>query len=190
MHVRFAMGAVAAALVLVAAQAADARTSEHGVPEADRATVAEAQRTVALYERTDPSMARLLERADGYAVFPAVVKGAVGVGAAHGDGILFERGKPIGKTSLTQVTVGAQLGGQEYSEVIVFQTSPALTDFSAGRLNFAAQMSAVALKAGASADAKFTNGVAVFTATKGGLMFEASVGGQKFSYEPFPITKK
>ena len=88
--------------------------------------------------------------------------------------------------TLSQVTVGAQLGGQTYSEIIFFEAAPALTDFKNGTMALAAQVSAVAASAGASENAKYQNGVAVFTSGKGGLMFEASVGGQKFRFEPFP----
>ncbi len=132
--------------------------------------------------RPDP---RLRPSPIGYAVFPTVSKGAIGVGGAIGSGVVFEKGKAIGKASLTQVTVGAQLGGQTYSEVIFFETPPAFTDFKKGTLALAAQASAVAASKDASANAKYENGVAVFTTGKGGLMFEASVGGQKFAFEPF-----
>ena len=91
----------------------------------------------------------------------------------------------MGNTSLAQVTVGLQLGGQSYSEIVFFETAAALTDFKKGNFALAAQVSAVAAAAGASANAKYRNGVAVFTVAKGGLMYEASVGGQKFKYEPF-----
>ena len=118
-------------------------------------------------------------------MFPTVVKGAVGIGGASGSGIVFEKGQALGKARLTQGTIGAQIGGQTYSEVIFFETVPALTDFKKGTLALAAQVSAVAASAGASKDAKYQEGVAVFTHEKGGLMAEASVGGQKFSFEPF-----
>jgi lipid-binding SYLF domain-containing protein len=152
----------------------------------DANLITEAQKTVALYQRTDPGLAAFLRSSAGYAVFPKVTKGAVGIGGAHGTGVVFERGgMPIGKATLTQVTVGAQLGGQEYSQIIFFQTPGVLADFKSGQMSFAAQASAVALRSGASANAKYQNGVAIFTATTGGLMAEASVGGQKFSFEPF-----
>ena len=93
-------------------------------------------------------------------------------------------GKAVGKTTLSQVTVGAQVGGQAYYEVIYFETAEALASFKKGEWTMAAQVSAVALKSGASANAKYKDGVAVFTLTKAGAMAEASVGGQKFSYEP------
>jgi lipid-binding SYLF domain-containing protein len=147
--------------------------------------VKEAQETIAVFKKTDPELSRFFDRAVGYAVFPTVVKGAVGVGGANGSGIVFEKGKAVGKARLTQGTVGAQIGGQSYSEVIFFETVPALTDFKKGMLALAAQVSAVAASAGASKDAKYQDGVAVFTHGKGGLMAEASVGGQKFGFESF-----
>jgi hypothetical protein len=147
--------------------------------------VKEAQDTVAVFKKADPDLSRFFKSSVGYAVFPTVEKGAVGIGGATGSGVVFEKGKAIGKTSLTQVTVGAQLGGQTYSEIIFFETAPAFTDFKKGTLALAAQASAVAATKGASTNAKYQNGVAVFTTGKGGLMFEASVGGQKFGFEPF-----
>jgi lipid-binding SYLF domain-containing protein len=146
--------------------------------------VTEANETVAVIKKADPGIERFFKSSPGYAVFPTVAKGALVVGGAGGSGIVFEQGKPVGKTSLGQVTVGVQLGGQAYSEIIFFENAAALSDFKKGNFAFAAQVSAVALSAGASADAKYQSGVAVFTVTKTGLMYEASVGGQKFSYEP------
>jgi lipid-binding SYLF domain-containing protein len=139
--------------------------------------VKEAQETISVFKKADPGLSRFFESAAGYAVFPSVKKGAVGIGGATGSGVVFEKGKAIGRTSLTQVTVGAQLGGQAYSEVIFFETAPAFADFKKGTFALAAQASAVAATKGASANAKYQNGVAVFTTGQGGLMFEASVGG-------------
>ena len=147
--------------------------------------VKEAQETIAVFKKADPGLSRFFDNAVGYAVFPTVGKGAIGVGGAAGSGVVFEKGKAIGKASLTQVTVGAQLGGQTYSEVIFFETEPAMTDFKKGTLALAAQASAVAAAKDASANAKYEKGVAVFTTGKGGLMAEASIGGQKFAFEPF-----
>jgi len=129
-------------------------------------------------------MEKFFDASAGYAVFPGVTKGAVGVGAAHGDGEVIVHGAVIGTTSLTQVTVGAQLGGQQYSEIIFFDSKDALESFKGGHFTMAAQVSAVAAAEGASANAKYSQGVAVFTVAKGGLMYEASIGGQKFSFHP------
>ena len=147
--------------------------------------VKDANETVALFKKNDPGLARFFQSALGYAVFPSVGKGGLGLGGAYGSGVLYQGGKPVGKTTLTQVTIGLQLGGQAYSEVIFFESEKVLSDFKAGNFAFSGQASAVAVTAGASANANYRSGVAVFTAAKGGLMYEASIGGQKFSYEPF-----
>lgn len=132
---------------------------------------------------SDPSLSKVFRAAAGYAVFPTVGKGAVGVGGAYGKGVLYERGSPVGYCDLSQATVGFQLGGQGYTEIIAFETPRAVEKFKQGNFNFDAQATAVALKSGAGANAKFTNDVAVFTMDESGLMYEASVGGQKFSYQ-------
>ncbi len=134
------------------------------------------------FKREDPSMASWFRESYGYAIFPTVGKGAIGVGGAHGKGLVYEQGAPIGNATLSQATIGLALGGQAYREVIFFQNKAALDNFTSGNFEFAAQASAVAVNAGASADADFENGMAVFTMEEGGLMFEASIGGQKFSF--------
>ncbi|MBB2932300.1 YSC84-related protein [Paraburkholderia silvatlantica] len=146
----------------------------------------------------------LLHSAYGYALFPKIGKGGVGIGGAHGKGRVYEQGKHIGDASMTQVTVGLQLGGQVYSELILFEDERALKEFTNGNFEFGADANAIAITAAAGAqagttgtsanvsagkkDAKtaggYRKGVAVFTVAKGGLMYEASVGGQKFSYKP------
>jgi lipid-binding SYLF domain-containing protein len=140
--------------------------------------------TVALMVSRDPNLQLWFDDAYGYAVYPSVTKGAFVVGGAHGTGQVFEQGKLIGTTSLTQGTIGAQIGGQAYSELVFFKDKWALDTFKRGDLELAAQASAVAVGAGASSDADYESGVAVFTMAKGGLMLEASVGGQKFDYTP------
>lgn len=100
-------------------------------------------------------------------------------------GVLFEKARAIGRATLSQVSVGAQLGGEPYSQIVFFETPQELARFKSGDFSFTAQVGAVALKSGASAHAEFQNGVAVFSATKGGLMAEVNVAGQKFSFEPF-----
>jgi len=141
------------------------------------------QATIKNFEKGDPGMQAWFREAHGYAVFPSVGKGGIGIGGARGKGLVYERGTLIGKTTLTAITVGFQLGGQAFSEVIFFKDKTALDDFIRGNFEFDAGVSAVALTAGASADLGYSKGVAVMTATKGGLMYEATVGGQKFSYE-------
>jgi len=142
------------------------------------------QATIDRFIDQDPSMEELFQDAYGYAVFPTVGKGAVGVGGAYGRGEVYEQGEMIGWADITQGTIGFQLGGQAYSEAIFFRNEWAMNDFKSGDLAFAAQASAVAATAGASADADYQDGVLVFTMTKGGLMYEASIGGQNFDFEP------
>lgn len=164
-------------------RAADARHPQSARHE--ERGVKHARQAIAQLQRADPGLTRLFDSAAGYAVFATVGKGAVGVGGAHGTGVLFEKAIPVGEVTLTQLTVGLQLGGQSYTEVIFFETEKSLADFKKGEFTMAAQVSAVAAAAGASANAKYVEGVSVFTLAKGGVMAEASVGGQKFSYRPF-----
>lgn len=144
----------------------------------------ESAAVIAKIKEKDPGMAKVFAEAEGYAVFPTVGKGAIGVGGAHGSGEVFERGKKIGTSTLNQVTIGFQLGGQAYSEVILFKDKAALDNFKGGHFELSAQASAVALTAGISKDLPYRHGVAIVTMDKGGLMYEASVGGQKFSFKP------
>ncbi|EGV52812.1 YSC84-related protein [Candidatus Endoriftia persephone] len=150
----------------------------------DANDVKKANEAIAEFKKADPDLQAFFDQARGYAVFPTVGKGGFGLGGAYGKGVVYEQGKPIGNTSVTQLTIGFQLGGQAYREVIFFKDKKTLDDFKQGNYELGAQASAVAVKAGVSADADYKNGVAVFTIAKGGLMYEASVGGQKFSYTP------
>jgi lipid-binding SYLF domain-containing protein len=122
------------------------------------------------------------EKSYGYVVFPDVGKGGLVVGGAHGRGQVYEQGEHIGFAELAQGTIGAQVGGQSYIEVIFFEDAATLNAFKAGSWEMGAQASAVAVRSGASTDADYKKGVCVFTLSKGGLMAEASVGGQKFKY--------
>lgn len=134
-------------------------------------------------QEKDPGMAAHFENAAGYAVFPKVGKGGMGIGGAHGKGLVIVNDKAVGNTTLTQVTVGFQLGGQVYSQYVLFKDETALKNFQRGNFELGAQASAVALTAGASADVNYDGGVAVFTIAEGGLMYEATISGQKFKYE-------
>ncbi len=131
----------------------------------------------------DPSLEAWLDKAYGYAVFPKVGKGGIGIGGAHGKGLVIRGDETVAETSLSQLTIGFQLGGQVYSEFILFKDKTAFDNFARGNFEMGAQVSAVALTVGASADANYDGGVAVFTIAEGGLMYEASVGGQKFKYK-------
>jgi lipid-binding SYLF domain-containing protein len=144
----------------------------------------EVQEAMASLREADPGIASYFDNAAGYAVFPGVGKAGLGIGGARGSGLVFRGGSVIGKVTLSQISIGFQAGGQEFIEAIFFETARAFDDFTAGNFEFNAQVSAVAVTAGASADAGYSNEVAVFTMAKGGLMYEAAVGGQKFDYEP------
>jgi len=135
-------------------------------------------------KKSDPGLEKFFKEATGYAVFPTVGKGAIGVGGAYGKGELYQAGQMVGYCTLTQASIGLALGGQAYTELIFFETPAALDKFKSGNFAFSAQASAVALKSGASANAKYSGSVAVFTMAQTGLMYEASIGGQKFSYQP------
>ncbi|NVK51251.1 MAG: hypothetical protein HWE09_15875 [Cyclobacteriaceae bacterium] len=130
----------------------------------------------------DPGMEQFFNSSFGYIILPNVGKGGLGVGGAAGNGVAYEQGKHIGYARMTQVTIGFQAGGQAYSEVVFFEDQEAWERFKNGKIEMAAQVSAVAAAAGASANAKYVDGVMVFTRTKGGLMYEASVGGQQFKF--------
>lgn len=150
----------------------------------------------------DAGASDMFQSAYGYALFPTIGKGGFIVGGAYGEGRVFEGGKYIGDTAMTQATIGFQLGGSGFSQVIFFKDKRALDEFISGNFEFGASVQAVALTAAAGGSAntggssatasggknnaitagEYQKGMATFTITKGGLMYEASVGGQKFSY--------
>ncbi len=136
----------------------------------------------------------------GYAVFPNIGKGGFGIGAAHGSGRVYRGGKVTGEVSMTQISFGLQAGGQAYRQIIYFQDNRAFDEFTSGEFEFGAQAEAIAITASAGASAgtegtsasanetqsesKYNKGIIVFTMGKGGLMYQAALGGQKYSYEP------
>jgi lipid-binding SYLF domain-containing protein len=133
------------------------------------------------------------ENAYGYAVFPTVGKGGIGIGGAYGKGQVYRKGMVMGTTTLVKATIGFQLGGQAFSQIIFFKDKRAYEDFTSGNFEFDLGASAVAITAGAQAKAgrtgtqaktKYRKGMAIFVHTKGGLMYEAAIGGQKFSFKP------
>ena len=142
------------------------------------------EEAIADFVEADASTQWWFDNSYAYAVFPSVGKGAFGIGGAHGSGWVYEQGRLVGRTKLTQVTIGLQLGGQAYREVVFFKDETALEDFKRGNFELSAQASAVAITAGVSGDISYNGGVAIVTIAKGGLMYEASVGGQKFYYDP------
>jgi len=158
--------------------------SRSATPSEQPARNVEVAAAIANFKNSDPGMNRFFDNAQGFAIFPTVGKGGIGVGGAFGRGEVYERGRMVGYSSITQVTLGLQLGGQAYSEIIFFKDKAALDDFRLGNFEFGAQASAVAVTAGASANAGYSKGVAVFTLAKGGLMYEATIAGQKFNFTP------
>jgi lipid-binding SYLF domain-containing protein len=144
----------------------------------------EVQDAIKAFKAADSSMTNQFKKAVGYVVFPTAGKGGLIVGGAHGTGQVYEGDKLIGNSKMSQVTVGAQIGGQAFAEIIFFETKEALGKFKEGGYSFNAQVGAVAAAEGASLNAKYVNGVLVFTKVRSGLMAEATVGGQKFTFEP------
>ncbi len=132
----------------------------------------------------DSTLPPLIDKCYAYAIFPSIGKGAIGIGGAYGRGVVVQGGQNIGWTDLTQGTLGAQLGGQTYSELIIFKDKATLDNYESGDFALSATASAVAAASGAAAAVKFDNGVAVFVRGVNGLMFEASIGGQSFGYRP------
>ena len=153
-------------------------------PAERQSLITESDAAVQKMTAKDSSLRDFLDRSYGYAVFPDVGKGGVIVGGAYGKGVVYERGRPIGFANLKQASVGAQLGGQTYRELIAFENEAALNRIKAGDFDMGADVSAVAIKAGAAGSAHFEGGMAVFTQPKGGLMAEASIKGQKIEFQP------
>jgi lipid-binding SYLF domain-containing protein len=165
-------------------------------PKTEEARVeltSDAQKALQQMETDAPDLTPVVTGAYAYAIFPSVGQGAFGVGGAHGHGEVYQGGALIGYSELSLVNVGLQVGGQEYSELLIFRTKDALDKFTNNNLAFQAGVSAVILKSGAAAEAKWQDDVAVFTRPKAGAMVEAAIGGQRFTYKsvlssPPPMT--
>lgn len=161
--------------------------------------------TVQLFKNAGQS-GTFFSKAHGYAVFPTIGKGALGIGGARGTGRVYVQGRHVADTTLTQLSIGFQAGGQAFSQIVFFEDERAFREFSSGQFGFGAGVSAVAITAAASASAstsgatagasggkkdattsgEYYRGMAVFTIAKGGLMYEAALAGQKFSYKATP----
>lgn len=172
---------LALGLVVVAGCATKPRGEER-----QQALHLEAQALIKRLSATDPTLPDFLNRAYAYAVFPSIGRAGLGVGGAYGRGTVYEQGRLVGFADVTQGTIGLQIGAQSFSQILVFQNRETLDAFRSGNFTFAANVSAVAVQAGAAAATDFQNGSAVFTHTNAGLMAEASVGGQRFTYQPAP----
>lgn len=165
-----------ASLFVSAVHAQDARTQR---------LIDDAERAKTSFIESDKVMQEMFTKAYAYAILPNVGKGAAGIGGAAGSGIVYEQGKMIGSVKMKQLTVGLQVGGQAYREVIFFEDKETLERFKTNEFEFAAQTSAAAIKAESYSDVEYDDGVLVFTQKKTGLMYDASVGGQKFNYDSF-----
>lgn len=152
---------------------------------AQKNDVNKASKTIADFKKTNSEITKYFNSAYGYAIFSGIGKGGLGVGGATGRGTVFKGGTAVADCKMTQVTIGFQAGGQKYAEVIFFENAKAYERFVGNKFEFAAQVSAVALKSGVSLDAEYRDGMMVFTKAIGGLMYEASLGGQKFKTEKF-----
>lgn len=172
------IGGVSLAMALVSATA----FSDWDLDEAEEYDE-KAQVALGDFKESDPKVQKFIDQSAGYVVIPTVGKAALGIGGARGKGVLYESGAVTAVVTLTQVSFGFQGGGQAYSEFIFFEDAATLENFKRGNFELNAQASAVAVTAGASADAEFNGGMAIFTQAKGGLMYEAAVGGQKFKVE-------
>ena len=147
--------------------------------------IGEAKEAITEFKETNSDINEFFNSAYGYAVFPGIGKGGLGIGGAGGKGTVFKGGTPVADCKMSQVTVGLQAGGQKYAEVIFFENAEAYERFTSNNFEFAAQVSAIALKSGVSLDAEYADGMLVFTMAIGGLMYEASIGGQKFKTEMY-----
>ena len=153
--------------------------------EEDRTVLqSEAETVKGQFRSSDAEIARHMDNAYGMAVFPTIGKGGLVVGGAGGRGVVYEQGRAIGYTTMSQATVGLQAGGQSYSQLILFENKAALDRFTAAEWAMSAQATAVAAASGAGSTAKYKEGVMVYVLNMKGLMGEASVGGQKFNYQP------
>jgi len=153
--------------------------------------------------KLSPETKLFFDKAYGYAVYPNIGKGGIGIGVAHGKGFVYQQNNKVGESSMTQLSIGFQLGGQVYSQIIFFQDKRSFEEFTSGNFEFSAGASAVALTAAAQAQAGssgisssqgtdssstkqnkaiYHKGMAVMILTKGGLMYEAALAGQKYSY--------
>jgi lipid-binding SYLF domain-containing protein len=155
------------------------------VPKTDEAKAvltADVTNAVALFKATDPGINRFFEQSYGYAVLPKIFKGGIWLGGAGGQGEVFEQNKMIGYCRMSQATLGFTFGGEYFREIIFFRDKEDFDKFKTGEYSFSAQVTGVALSAGAAAKADYKAGMAVFVMTDKGLMVDASLGGQKFNY--------
>jgi len=176
---------VAAPLLLLSLALASCASTPNPGNETDRSLLhIRTSGAIADFKAQDPSMDAVFKDAYAYAVFPRIVTAAVGIGGAHGDGEVYQKGQFVGYADVTQASVGAQLGAQRYAEIVFFQNESAFVEFKYGSMEFDARATAVAASEGAATAANYRHGVLVFTLPESGLMAQAAIGTQKFRFEP------
>jgi lipid-binding SYLF domain-containing protein len=153
-------------------------------PEAKLVLSAQVNEAISIFKDKDPQIERFFKQSYGYAVLPKVFKGAFWVGGAYGRGQVYEKDTMIGYCDMSQATLGFSFGGEYFREIVFFRDKADLDQFKAEEYTFSAQVTGVAVTAGAAAKADYKAGMAVFIATDAGLMVDASLGGQKFKYVP------
>jgi lipid-binding SYLF domain-containing protein len=142
-----------------------------------------AQEALTNFKLADPTLTNFFAKAAGYAILPGVGEGGFIIGGAHGDGLVYEKTNLVGKVSMSEVSIGAQVGGGSFAEIIFFETPATLNAFKGSKWEMSAKAKANVAASGVAANAKYEEGVAVFTLPKAGAMVAAAVGGQKFKFE-------
>jgi lipid-binding SYLF domain-containing protein len=161
------------------------QTVDKKLPAGKNAALDQACRdTLVLFVEAYPSLKRFVKKAYAYAIFPKITKGGIGLGGSGGNGLLYESGKIVGTSRASQFTIGAQLGGMSFRQVVFFKDRSSVDEFKAGTFRFGAAAAAVVASAGGASNTDYSDGVATFTMARNGAMLEASIGGQKFSYKP------
>jgi lipid-binding SYLF domain-containing protein len=183
MRVLVMTAALAVLGAMPVACSSDREYETDGTTMRDTALESRADAAVRRMKEHDPGISRFFDNSVGYAVFPDVGKGGFIVGGSHGDGVLYEHGMITKYVSLTAGSIGAQIGGEKFTEIIFFQSQNELNRFKEGRFELDAKATAVAVRAGGAASANYANGVAIFVTDQKGLMVDASVGGQKFDID-------
>ena len=171
-------GAALALLAMIAIGCQTAPRTEEGKANLEQT----AQTALTRMKEQDPNIAGMIEKGHGYVIFPNAGKGGLVLGGGYGKGVVYEQGRQVGFADITQLSAGAQIGGQSFSELIVFESQDAMTRFKNNQMTFGANASAVIIKKGAGSAADFQDGFVVYIMPKAGAMAEAAVGGQKFTF--------
>lgn len=181
----FRIAIVLTAMIFTGCASRPAPTQEQ-IDQRNQAIKADIDLSIAEFKRTDSTLQELFDTAYGYAVFPRVSKGGLVVGGSHGYGQVFQSGRIVGDASITKISLGLQVGGQVFRELIFFKNAETLARFKGGEFALSAEATAAAAADGVAASADYAEGAAVFVMPIKGLMIEAAIGGQKFSFTPSP----